>query len=248
MYHPTAGFLPSSRLQFPSYLPAMRPTSSDSPAQLVSPLVTPNSSFETLRNFSPPLPAPPSNQYAQYMPMQHVELLQQMWGAAQPATSTPPILMSQQDTGTILRDSTAPVVNAGMTAKKGGHKCKTPVEDMGGQTNTQKQSNKKRKTNAGAAAQPPEAAAVCGVGPVSNPAPATAPPADGVPLHGNANKGRSHHPQESRAVATDVWYFLWALNDKERPDKMPENQPQLTAKPNCKYVACCLCGDDEKNP
>ncbi|KAG1718032.1 hypothetical protein EDB19DRAFT_1803506 [Suillus lakei] len=71
MHHPTAGFLPSSRLQFPSYLPAMRPMSSDSPAQLVSPLVTPNSSFETLRNFSPPLPAPPSNQYAQYMPMQH---------------------------------------------------------------------------------------------------------------------------------------------------------------------------------
>jgi hypothetical protein len=52
----------------------------------------------------------------------------------------------------------------------------------------------------------------------------------------------SHHLRDSKTAATDVWYFLWALDSKERPEKMPDNQPRLMAKPNCKYVACRLCG------
>ncbi|KAG2059653.1 hypothetical protein BDR06DRAFT_1003235 [Suillus hirtellus] len=182
------------------------------------------------------------------MPMQQVEMLQHMWGPPQLA-STPPILMQHDG---VLQDLTAPVVNAGTTSKKGGScKRKKPVEEVDGQNNTQRQSNKKKKTNSGAV-QLPEAAAVCGVGPVtpvSNPAPESA-PADGQHplLPGNVNQGGSRHPRESRAVATDVWYFLWALNSKERPDRMPEDQPWLSAKPDCKYVACRLCGDDEQNP
>jgi hypothetical protein len=82
MYHPTAGLLPSSRSQFPLYSPATlgvpRPEGSNSHSPSVSPLVTPNGTFDTLRNLSPPLHTPPGNRYAQYMmPMQHVELLQQ---------------------------------------------------------------------------------------------------------------------------------------------------------------------------
>jgi hypothetical protein len=123
------------------------------------------------------------------MPMQHVELLQQMWhpGPGQPILNpnpNPPILM-HQETG-VLQDATAPVVNTGATTKKGGCKRKKPVEGADDQSNTRKQSNKKRKTNSGVAAQPPDAAAVCGVGPVLNPAsetrsaPTAAQPADGL--------------------------------------------------------------------
>ncbi|KAG1807730.1 hypothetical protein EV424DRAFT_1543786 [Suillus variegatus] len=201
MYHPT-GFLPSSRSQFPSYSPPTlgipRAESSGSHSPQVSPLITPNGSFETLQNFSPPLHAPgpgpilhkpTPGTYAQYMmPMQHVKMLQHMWGPSQLA-STPPILMQHDG---VLQDSTAPVVNAGTTSKKGGsRKRKKPVEEVDGQNNTRRQSNKKKKTNSGAV-QLPEAAAVCGVGPVtpvSNPAPENA-PADGQhpPLPGNVNQ------------------------------------------------------------
>ncbi|KIK32148.1 hypothetical protein CY34DRAFT_102163 [Suillus luteus UH-Slu-Lm8-n1] len=172
-----------------------------------------------------------------------------MWGPGptRPTSNPSPSILMHQDTG-VLQDSTAPVINTGTTAKKGGRKRKKPVEGTDDQSNTRKQSNKKRKLNSGAVAQPPNAAAVCGVGPVLNPAsesvsgPAAEPADVLVPQHENANVGGSRQPRESRAVATDVWYFLWALNDKERPDKMPENQPRLMAKPDCKYVACRLCG------
>jgi hypothetical protein len=91
----------------------------------------------------------------------------------------------------VLQDPTVPNVNTGTTAKKGGgRKRKKPVEEVDGQNNARRQSNKKKKTNSGAV-QPPEAAAVCGVGPVtpvSDPAPESA-PTDGqhLSLCGNVN-------------------------------------------------------------
>jgi hypothetical protein len=63
------------------------------------------------------------------MPTQHVEMLQHMWGPGPPQLAlTRPILMQHDG---VLQDSTAPVINAGMMAKKGGsHKHKKPVEDV----------------------------------------------------------------------------------------------------------------------
>jgi len=141
MNRQTAIFYRSSQSQFPMYLAPRPGGPPESYPPQVSPLLTPNGSFETLLNFSPPLHAPSptsnaptSNPYAtgasalhQMMPTQHVELLRQIWASTDIQCPTPPEL-AQQNAG-VFRDSTTPVVNAGpgITGAKKGRKRKNPV-------------------------------------------------------------------------------------------------------------------------
>jgi len=264
MHRQTANFYHSTQSQFPSYpLPTsgVLRTEGSNALSTVSPLLTPNGSFDTLRNLSPPIHIldPALHVHAGYS--DHTISMMQQEPMSQFSTS--PILI-QPDT-VILQDSTRQVVNTGTVGKK-GRKRKQPVNEAETRAgcSTQnvthsRQSNKKRKTTDDLAAALPratssEVAAVCGVGPITTsqdqavpPAPPvsngqTIPPPD-LDLE-NVELARPHQLREPRmsASATDVWYFLWAVDSKETPDRMPENRPRLTAKPDSKFVACRLCG------
>jgi hypothetical protein len=103
-HHQTANFYRSSQTQFPVHLAPRPGGPPESYPPQVSPLLTPNGSFETLRNFTPspyaPRPTLPTSHpyYAtgtsafsdQVMPMQHVELLRQMWAPTGMQCPTPP--------------------------------------------------------------------------------------------------------------------------------------------------------------
>ncbi|KAI5997344.1 hypothetical protein EDC04DRAFT_2612574 [Pisolithus marmoratus] len=54
--------------------------------------------------------------------------------------------------------------------------------------------------------------------------------------------------QQSKVNATDVWYFIWAVDSNKDPGVMPVNEPHLTCKPHSKFVACQLCSDNAKSP
>ena len=92
------------------------------------------------------------------------------------------------------------------------------------------------ETTRGPGMQGPQTAAVCGVGPPVEPSPATA-------LEGaHPLLPISSHYRNSRANATDVWYFLWPIQSREQPENMPENVPHCKIRPNAPFVACRLCG------
>ncbi|KAG1789047.1 uncharacterized protein HD556DRAFT_1192771, partial [Suillus plorans] len=100
---------------------------------------------------------------------------------------------------------------------------------------------KRPKTNASTAAvAPATAAAVCGVGPTStlfsNTTPIDEPPITTVNIAAQAKQP----PRDTKVAASDVWYFMWAVDSPKKPDKMPENQPRLKNKPDSPYVACRL--------
>lgn len=101
-----------------------------------------------------------------------------------------------------------------------------------------------------AAPKTQSAASHCGVGPTNSSTPdgsssestaaSTLPP----PLHSNSTDLRNSGRRDlSKTTATDVWYFLWALNtDSEvEPQVRPTNEPILECIPKTEFVGCNLC-------
>ena len=84
-------------------------------------------------------------------------------------------------------------------------------------------------TSAFAPPDPPLAASHCGVGPLASPGPCDATSildssASVPPLHSTlANPSHSGRRDESKTAATDVWYFLRALDTPDEPAIRPEN-------------------------
>lgn len=116
---------------------------------------------------------------------------------------------------------------------------------------------KRQKTNAGAPAiTPGPAATICGVGPVSVPSSGsnTMVPVNEHPIASTSTIATLNSSKsiliscaklplcDTKAAVSDMWYFMWAVDSPEKPEKMPENQPRLMYKPNLLYVACRLCG------
>ncbi|KAG2055138.1 hypothetical protein BDR06DRAFT_1046210 [Suillus hirtellus] len=255
-----------------SHLSPELPLHLNSCQSMLSPLQTPNGSFKSLRNISPdsltpvpsvngdegfshnyPVPQVPSVQdlhltYGPYNPqlmqsmplMQNFQMLCTLWRPplSQYQSSTPlhspaglgqpQPMMQPNATNAPLQNMTAEVVNTGTTTEKRGQKRKNvPTDSVG---TAPAPSRRRRKTKTGAATiVPATAAAICGVGPMSAP----------------SSKSGTILPTVS---ASDVWYFMWAVDSPEKPEKMPENQPRLMYKPDSPYVACRLCSDNEENP
>ncbi|EDR13318.1 uncharacterized protein LACBIDRAFT_309050 [Laccaria bicolor S238N-H82] len=105
---------------------------------------------------------------------------------------------------------------------------------------------KKRKTNTTTQCVPealvpePEPSPQCGIGPSILPStiPLAAPLALAPQLTGNASSP-SHHNDLSTS-ATDVWFFLRALDTPNAPEVLPTNKPILTTKPSMKFIGCKL--------
>jgi hypothetical protein len=90
---------------------------------------------------------------------------------------------------------------------------------------------------------PTSAASHCGVSPIdSMPAASSAPPSLPPPLHSSStdsrNSGRRDH---SKTAATDVWYFLRALDTDLEPQARPTDEPILECNPKTAFVGCKLC-------
>lgn len=163
--------------------------------------------------------------------------------------------MQPNATNAPLQNMTAEVVNAGTTEPKRGQKRKnTPTDSVG---TAPAPSRRQRKTNTGAATiVPATAAAICGVGPVSAPSSesGTILPTGELPIAGASTMAAPSSTSlisiprvkqslcDTKVSASDVWYFMWAVDSPEKPEKMPENQPRLMYKPDSPYVACRLCG------
>ncbi|KAJ2985876.1 hypothetical protein NUW54_g9999 [Trametes sanguinea] len=49
------------------------------------------------------------------------------------------------------------------------------------------------------------------------------------------------HKKQDELSASDVWYFLYAIETREEPPQRPVNQPRLRVKPSTPAVACRLC-------
>jgi len=62
------------------------------------------------------------------------------------------------------------------------------------------------------------------------------------PLHSNSTDScNSGHCDHSKTTATDVWYFLQALNTDLEPQVQPTNEPILECNPKTAFVGCKLC-------
>jgi hypothetical protein len=76
------------------------------------------------------------------------------------------------------------------------------------------------------------------------PAASSAPPQHSLPppLHSSStdshNSGRRDH---SKTAATDVWYFLQALDTDLEPPARPTDEPILECNPKTAFVGCKLC-------
>jgi hypothetical protein len=178
-------------------------------------------------------------------------------GTYHPYYYTPPASAAHAPYTLPLHDTRSTTLNApsadnhpSQTAApaKRGRKRKDPTQ--GGRA------SKRSKTAASApgssssatpASAPPEtptsAASHCGVGPIdSTPAVSSAPPQPSLPppLHStdSRNSGRRDH---SKTAATDVWYFLRALDTDLEPQVRPTNEPILECNPKTAFVGCKLC-------
>jgi len=155
---------------------------------------------------------------------------------------------------TPLQNTTTEVVNTGVTGKRGRKR-----KNLNPNSSTQPTTRKRQKANASAAQVAtvqaiPSTAAVCGVGPpslipatpLSDPQAVveTSTAATGALLLSGSSGLRTQMKQPSLGTrtASDVWYFMWAINSPEKPEKMPEDQLRFMSKPNSPYVACRLCG------
>ena len=113
---------------------------------------------------------------------------------------------------------------------------------------------KRQKKNTGAPVVPAEAAAVCGVGPTlqgtNSEAQALLSLQPAVSTEQEASRATSvehrlaRAPRDSKVNATDVWYFLWAIDCEDKPEVLPMDvdEPRLNHKPDSEFVACRLCG------
>ncbi|KAG1824839.1 uncharacterized protein BJ212DRAFT_1295907 [Suillus subaureus] len=192
----------------------------------------------------------------QAMPPQNFHMLCTMWGPPQynPTNASSPLhlpvaglrqpqdMMPQSAMNAPCQNTTGKVVNTGV-AEKRSRKCKnmTPASRTA-------PAQKRQKADASTAATTPAtAAAVCGVGPVSTPSsntvlisePSIAAAGNmAIPTGSGPVPQARQPPRDTKVAASDVWYFMWAVNSPEKPDKIPENQPRLMKKPNSPYVAC----------
>jgi len=156
-----------------------------------------------------------------------------------------------QPSGSALQDTTAMVVNTtaserpGKQTRKRKNQSTTPAVAGSAQISN---AQKRRKKNTRAPEVPAEAATICGVGPTSpgissSADPGVQPPCLNVDSVGASERQRiTKAPRDSKNSATDVWYFLWAVDSVGKPEAMPEDQPRLSHRPDSDFVACRLCG------
>ena len=133
--------------------------------------------------------------------------------------------------------------------KKGGSPTKAPAKESTGQGRGKRQKNvappaeASEQVGAGtsvprATATQPLTAAVCDVGPSSEP---TLGQATGTVLESSSSSSGAN-TCGARTNATDVWYFLLPVNTKGQPEEMPsDNQPHLMHKPDSPFIVCRLC-------
>ncbi|KAL7282477.1 hypothetical protein ACG7TL_003948 [Trametes sanguinea] len=65
-------------------------------------------------------------------------------------------------------------------------------------------------------------------------------PQDPVPLR-RFHSLLSRHHANSDASASDVWYFVYAIQDRQEPDRRPVDQPHMKEKPDAPFIACRFC-------
>jgi hypothetical protein len=192
----------------------------------------------------------------QALPPQNLHMLRTMWEPPQHQSDAvphspagfpghfQPIMMQPGVMNVPFQNTTAAVVNAASVPEKRGRKRKNVTAANGGIAPTRK----RQKTNTGAATTAPAAAAaVCDVGPVSTchePQITTTSTIAAVPTASSSGTQVTRQPthRDTKVAASDVWYFMWAVDSSEKPAKMPEDQPRLMNKPDSPYVACRLCG------
>ncbi|KAF8197149.1 hypothetical protein BJ912DRAFT_923236 [Pholiota molesta] len=116
-------------------------------------------------------------------------------------------------------------------------------------------SNKRPRQTASATLESSTPSASCGVGPTSNAQSHRGdvenhdpnhPVAPSMPPTISTQQSTSKAPplrryQDHPAAATDVWYFLHALETAEEPVVKPKDEPILECKPSTPYVGCKLC-------
>lgn len=237
-------------LQPPTYMSSQRILTSTNPKALANPHVNqPRPSLhsgseqfsETLltstSSFYPPLPpsalyGPPQNEGSPSSPYV-------LMGAQASVFHfyTPPGHHPIQQHHSPLRNTTSFVVNEpqGRSNKRRG----------GGGTRGGR--GKRRKITSAEAVQP-VAAPTCGVGPIGtelhqdsciDESSITNPVAQSVPpLHSYTNSEAFSQQDGAKSAATDVWYFMRALDTDKEPSVWPTNKPRLRSRPNTKYVGC----------
>jgi len=158
-----------------------------------------------------------------------------------------------------LQDAAAEVVNTAGAEKRGRKRKNATASTTGNGTAPTRKRQKKNTSTVTRA--PAIAAAVCGVGPVTpvsitlpdsaNTVPdaltceaqiAMASLTTAAPTGSGPGTWAKQPARDSKAAASDVWYFMWAVDSSEKPEKMPKDQPRLMNKPSSPYVACRLCG------
>jgi hypothetical protein len=192
-----------------------------------------------------PPPGPPHPFPGSYAPIHAAPSLYHQFYAVPP----PPLANHVHQP---LQDTTSNVVNSSQPSGARGRGAKRK-----GTTSTPKR--KRRKTASATAINVQivtSAAPVCGVGPTDSDPEVTVAAADTPvpqtnttsaaevpppPLHSyTTEQAVPRQREESKSAATDVWFFLRALNTREEPEIWPTNEPRLTSKPDSKFVGCRL--------
>ena len=170
-----------------------------------------------------------------------------------------PTMMQPGAINAPLQDAAAEVVNTAGAEKRGRKRKNATASTTGNGTAPTRKRQKKNTSTVTRA--PAIAAAVCGVGPVTpvsitlpdsaNTVPdaltceaqiAMASLTTAAPTGSGPGTWAKQPARDSKAAASDVWYFMWAVDSSEKPEKMPKDQPRLMNKPSSPYVACRLCG------